>query len=161
MQSYDTCKLLLVCTPTHPIICIMVRNFACTVISAFFIHTESIPCCRTEDLIFRYIVHNMQEYEAWAHSDQVCTNMSIEIAPWFSTPVVHNVVSRFERASLPSYLKLRTKCMAMYNLYVSKSIRYIPQEALQSIPLRNLKNRSKTLYKVSGGSLFAGMSLPL
>ena len=67
-------------------------------VCALLVHSECIPCCRTEDLFFRNVVHTNRNTKHRAHGDQVCTNVAIADGTVVCAPVVHHIVSSLERA---------------------------------------------------------------
>ena len=69
-------------------------------VCALLVHSECIPCCRTEDLFFRNVVHTNRNTKHRAHGDQVCTNVAIADGTVVCAPVVHHIVSSLERAFL-------------------------------------------------------------
>ena len=114
---------------------------ASSVISAFLVHSECIPCCRAEDLVFRYVMHSNRNTEHRCECNKICTNVSVGNCTVVSSPVVHYIVSglkcAFFAVASRSGISERTMYTAMYSLYVSTVCQIHLPEVLLSILLQS------------------------
>ena len=121
-------------------------------ICTFFIHSKCIPCCRTEDIFLRYIVHANRDSQHRAHCDQICTDVSVGDCTVVSTPVVHNIVCTLECTVFAIASRNEPCAWPCVVCTFPKCIRYYLPEVLLSILLRS-EEPVQVLLQGSDGSL--------
>ena len=92
-------------------------------------------------------MHANRDSQHRAHCDQICTNMSIGDCTVVSTPVIHNIISSLECTVFAIASRYKPCTWPCVVSTFPKCIRYILRK-LYSPSLCNLKNRSKSFYKV-------------
>ena len=97
--------------------------------------------------VLRYIVHANRDSQHRAHCDQICTDVSVGDCTVVSTPVVHNIVCTLECTVFAIASRNEPCAWPCVVCTFPKCIRYILRK-LYSPSFCNLKNRSKSFYKV-------------
>lgn len=61
-----------------------------TIVGSLLVHTEGVPCCRTEDVLILDIVHAYRYAEDRTECQQVGTDMSVGDGTVVGSPAVHH-----------------------------------------------------------------------
>ena len=120
----------------------------CTVVSAFLVHAECIPCSGTEDLFGGYVVHGNGDAEHGAHGDEVSTDVAVADRAVVCAPVVHYIVCGLEGRTFLAVAARSEPCAGPCIVgSLPESIGNFVGEA-NSPAFSDLKNRAETLNEI-------------